>query len=300
MALTKPVSLLGAALVLALALLLHGCPGVYRDSGSAVAPAGVAGEAERAVRVAAGSVVSATGCTLAYLYYRPVASPSGDLVVLGHGFLRSKDHMAELARRLAIEGIPSVALDFCNMRFWDGGHEQNGDDMVAVARRLGARRVVYAGFSAGGLAAVVAAHRDERALGVVALDLVDRDGIGIAAATGLGRPLIGLVGEPSSCNAANNGLAVYAAAADAEVIRIQGASHCDFEAPTDALCRAVCEPRERTEATPLRARIIDLAVAAIESLLGGRESMTVGTDAAGTIDRMGERQAVPQSESAGG
>ena len=89
------------------------------------------------------------------------------------------------------------------MRFWDGGHEQNGRDMVAVARHLEAQRVVYAGSFAGGL---VAARRDVRALGVVAMDLVDRDGIGVAAATGLKRPLVGLVGDPSRCNARNNGL----------------------------------------------------------------------------------------------
>jgi hypothetical protein len=140
--------------------------------------------------------------------------------------------------------------------------------MVRLARHLGAEATLYAGFSAGGLAAVVAGRQDPGALGVVALDLVDQDAIGVAAASGLDAPLVGLVGEPSACNAQNNGLAVYDVHARAEVIPVPGATHCDFETPTDGLCRLVCEPGDRPPHASPRPRIVELTTRAVAGLLG--------------------------------
>lgn len=261
-------------------LLLEGCQSPVRDSGAPSAvPLGPGDAASDRVRVEAGSVTSSTGCELEYLLYRPTTSVRSAQVVLAHGFLRSKERMSQVAWRLAEEGIPTVALDFCNTRVWDGAHEQNGADMIRVARQAGVRRVVYAGFSAGGLAAVIAASLDADAIGVLAMDLVDRDRLGLEAARGLNLPLIGLVGEPSSCNAQNNGLEVYAAAPHAQVIRVEGASHCDFEAPTDGLCRLLCEPDTRERSDALRARIIALAVDAISSLIANSNPKDAMVDA---------------------
>lgn len=250
------------AAVLLVAALVAGCRGgpVRPDAGSA------AGMPD--LEVAAGAVASSTGCMLDYTLYRPQQAVTDALVILGHGFLRSREHMAGLAATLAGRGVPTVTLDFCNMRFWDGNHVQNGADMVRLARHLGATATVYAGFSAGGLAAVVAGRQDEATRGVVALDLVDQDAIGVTAASGLEAPLVGLVGEPSSCNADNNGLAVYDMHARAEVIPVPGATHCDFETPTDGLCRLVCESGQRPSGASPRPRIVELTTGAVAGLLG--------------------------------
>lgn len=214
----------------------------------------------------AGAISSATGCALHYRLYRPATPATGDLVVLGHGFLRSQERMVDLARALAEAGIPTVTLDFCNARFWDGRHFRNGLDMVRVADVLKAERVVYAGFSAGGLAALVAGRNDPRALGVVALDLVDAGQLGEGMAAGLDRPLIGLIGDPSPCNAENNGLAVFAATDQAVIERVDGAEHCDFESPTDWLCRLICKRDTPDEESSPRRDIIEAATSAILSL----------------------------------
>ncbi|RKT44617.1 alpha/beta fold hydrolase [Thiocapsa rosea] len=216
--------------------------------------------------VETGVVDSATGCALHYRLYRPEAARTEDLVVLGHGFLRSQERMADLARAFSDAGIPTVTLDFCNARFWDGRHVRNGLDMIRVADALDANRVVYAGFSAGGLAALVAGRNDPRTLGVVALDLVDAGRLGEGMAAGLDRPLIGLVGDPSPCNAENNGLAVFSATDRSSVERVTGAEHCDFESPTDWLCRLVCKRDAPEEASPRR-DIIAAATDAVVSLV---------------------------------
>jgi dienelactone hydrolase len=138
--------------------------------------------------------------------------------------------------------------------------------MMTLARHLGARRVVYAGFSAGGLAAVLAAVEDPAALGVLALDLVDQGGLGVRAAARLDKPLVGLMGDPSACNARGNGMAVLAAGPRARVERIAGAGHCDFESPTDWLCEQVCGARKTGEDAPGE-QILKAAVTAAAGLI---------------------------------
>lgn len=271
--------------ILCVCLVLAGCFGlVARDEGYAsVLGKGAAaalpevsrggGDARRDVPIETGVVDSATGCTLHYRLYRPATAQTDDLVVLGHGFLRSQERMADLAQALADEGIPAVTLDFCNARFWDGRHFRNGLDMIRVADALDAKQVVYAGFSAGGLAALVAGRNDPRTLGVVALDLVDAGRLGEGMAAGLDRPLIGLVGDPSPCNAENNGLAVFSATDRAAVERVRGAEHCDFESPTDWLCRLVCKRDAPDEGSPRR-DIIAAATDAVVSLVEPRSKET--------------------------
>jgi pimeloyl-ACP methyl ester carboxylesterase len=245
-----------------LLLLLAGCSGLLlRDDGGAdsrPAPDGVS--------VAAADSQSSSGCRIDYRVYTTSAGDSDGIVVLAHGFLRSQDRMQALAHALAARGVTVATLDFCSQTPWNGQHVQNARDMRTVADALHAQRVVYAGFSAGGLAAVLAARADPRAVGAVTLDLVDQQGLGARAAAGLYKPLIALTGEPTACNAMANGRNVYAAARRARVQHIAGAGHCDFEAPTDALCRLVCTDPDG-DAPPLRGRIVEDAARAAQALL---------------------------------
>ncbi|MCF7983394.1 MAG: alpha/beta hydrolase [Thiohalocapsa sp.] len=269
----------------ALLLVLAGCSGLLPDT--ATAPV-----TDAAAAADRGTLMSSTGCTLHYRRFAGSAdNASGDLVVLAHGFLRSQDRMQALAAAIAREGVDVVTLDFCNTRPWNGRHVQNARDMQALARALEARRVVYAGFSAGALSALVAARLDPSAIGVVALDLVDTGDIGVRAADGLDKPVLALAGEPTNCNARDNARAVYAAAGGARVLRIPGAGHCDFEGPTDGLCELLCEaprasstppadpPPSRSavssapeQSTPARAAIIDAATRAVQALLDGESA----------------------------
>lgn len=216
---------------------------------------------------AAGSLLSVTGCTIDTLLYNPERPKTDALVVLGHGFLRGQGRMAGLAEALAAAGVPTVTLDFCNSRPWDGRHVQNGRDMRRVADRLGARRVVYAGFSAGGLSALVAAWDDPRAVGVLTLDLVDDRGLGAGLARTLQVPILGLQGEPAPCNAQANGLKVFAASPRGQVLAIANAIHCDFESPTDWLCESICGgPDSGSEER--RREVVARSVALTMGLLG--------------------------------
>lgn len=161
-----------------------------------------------------GKIESSTGCEVAYSFYQPEASTEKIIVVLAHGFMRSRSRMAHLAQHLASWGLAVASVEFCNSKWWMGNHDLNGADMVAVARKLKANKVIYAGFSAGGLAAVKAAYLDEKAIAVFGLDMVDHKNLGKETAPKLTVPFYGLTAAPSACNANNNGLVVYAESPD--------------------------------------------------------------------------------------
>jgi pimeloyl-ACP methyl ester carboxylesterase len=248
-----------------LLLILGGCSGLLLRP-NAPAPAAPV-QLPPGVQLDTGRLASSTGCTFTYRRYRPTQTiDSTAWVVLAHGFLRSQERMQGLAAAMAGAGLQVATLDFCNQRPWAGRHAQNGRDMLALARHLGAQRVLYAGFSAGGLAALLAGRADARAVGILTLDLVDAEGLGVGAARRLDKPLLALAGEPTNCNALDNGQAVFQATAQARVERIRGAGHCDFEAPTDGLCELLCTDPDGPQRSQ-RGRIIASATGAASALL---------------------------------
>jgi pimeloyl-ACP methyl ester carboxylesterase len=165
-------------------------------------------------------------------------------VILAHGFTRTRATMAGHANTLAHDGYWVVVPDLPFLL-------DSRDNAVALRdlmTRLRAGvagvvldRFVLVGFSAGGLSALLAADAPGVA-GYIGLDPFDRpSGVGLDAARKLSVPSFLLRGPSAGCNA-------YAIAepwvrafphlvADRQ---LAPASHCDFEAPTDRLCRFVC------------------------------------------------------------
>ncbi len=221
-----------------------------------------------------GRLRAASGCEFDYTLFHDATGKGLADIVLAHGFLRERGRMTDLAQALAAAGLTTVAIDLCNMRPWNGAHRDNALEMRRVAARLGVQRPLYVGFSAGGLAALLAASEDSDAAGALTLDLVDQEGMGRRAAVDLTQPIIGLFGDASRCNADLNGLGAIEAAPHGEIIRIDGATHCDFESPTDGLCRFVCESADRSEAhaAERRTSIIEQVVRSAKRLLSAQAS----------------------------
>jgi len=191
-----------------------------------------------------GSLTSETGCTVGYRSFRPRPMSSAAWVVLGHGFMRSKERMEQLAEHLASWRVPVLTVDFCNSKWWKGHHDKNGAAMVAISEKLALERTIYSGFSAGGLAALIAAARDPGTVAYLGLDMVDNGRVGETLAPRVQIPLYGLIVEPAACNARNNGLQAYARAERAVVVKVVDASHCHFEFPMDRKCTLVCASGE--------------------------------------------------------
>ncbi len=118
-------------------------------------------------------------------------------------------------------------------------------DMVAVSQQFQASGTIYLGFSAGGLAALVASKIDPGTRAYFGLDMVDHQNLGELTAPQLRLPLYGLLAAPSACNANSNGLDVYAEASRSVIIKVTDATHCHFEIPIDAKCSLICGGGEK-------------------------------------------------------
>lgn len=220
-----------------------------------------------------GQKKSSLGCVFDYRIFEPKAPISSTLVILGHGFLRNQNRLIDLSKALANSGIRTVTMDYCNMRPWNGNHQANAQDMRGLATALGnEQNVIYGGFSAGALAAVLAA--DESTKAVFILDFVDQADLGKAALSALQIPLIGMHGPPSACNAnsqAQNAVENYLqdrAKRTGVYQLISDASHCEFESPSNWLCRAACaddDPESDNQRT--RQLIIDRSVEMLKPYL---------------------------------
>jgi dienelactone hydrolase len=195
---------------------------------------------------------------------------SAPLVVVAHGFSRNKSSMADWGRCLSQAGFAAAVP---TLPAWSD-HARNGRairDLVDWLRtradlkdRIDTGRVGLVGFSAGGLATLLAAA-DNPEVGVwVGLDPVDRNGQGAAAATRLKCPSLVLRAEPHSCNANGNAAGICRALTVANTcLLVVGATHTDAEWPTDELAEWVCG-----KSSPQRRRVFaEYAQAALRAVL---------------------------------
>ena len=187
---------------------------------------------------------SAFGCLVRYEVHTPDAWERGATVVLAHGFLRSVASMRGWAEHLASHGLRAAVVSFCNSTLFAGRHDRNALDLRAVADALLATegadaRVLYAGFSAGGLAALLAAAEDPAAIAYLGLDPVDSGGLAAGAAAWQGPALV-LFAEPSPCNAEGNLRPFADSLTSAHVVAVAHATHCHFEDPYAIACERLC------------------------------------------------------------
>ena len=179
--------------------------------------------------------------------YEPGAEPSGEVAVIAHGFTRSRVRHRDLGEALAAAGITAVIPDLPYIL----NHWGNGDAIEELVHKLetGAlglppieqSRLVLIGTSAGGLSTVLAAAKLPKLAGWIGLDPVDRTGSGVHAASRLTIPAVVMLAEPSVCNLFGSGRSIARAVPDLlRSVVLSGASHCDFEGPTNKFCERAC------------------------------------------------------------
>lgn len=176
-------------------------------------------------------------------------------VILAPGFLRGPKTMDRLGVALAANGVATAVIDLKRSRPWAGKHEENARDMIALRKALGWNRVTYAGFSAGGLSALLAAAGDKACVGLLMLDPVDNASLGLRAAPQVRVPSLAILGQPGPGNAWRNGAAMLGEIPHSTIFEIPGARHPDFET------RAAFPLPNTSRAAPIQKRINHHAVA---------------------------------------
>lgn len=202
------------------------------------------------------------GATRAVDVYRPAGEPLG-MAIVAHGFARSRVRHADLGRALAAYGVVAVIPDLPNVvNLWGNGSAivelvQKVEEGALEPLRMPRERIVLVGTSAGGLATVLAAAKLPGLAGWVGLDPVDRTGTGLDAAARVAVPAVVMLAEPSLCNLVTSGDAIAAALPSRlRTLTVSGASHCDFEDPTNAMCEAACGRSSQEVREVIRAEIV--------------------------------------------
>ncbi len=218
--------------------------------------------------------------------HEPDAPDVVGLAIVAHGWTRSREQHRDLGIALAEAGVVAVIPDLPNVvNLWG-----NGSAIVDLARQLEAgalglppvlpSSLVLIGTSAGGLATVLAATNLPGIAGWIGLDPVDRMGTGIYAASSLEVPAIVLFGDASACNLA--GSARTFARSLPRLVRakkFEGASHCDFEGPTDSFCQRLCGRAKEATTLVIRAETV---LATLELLTAARAGARAGDRDGGT------------------
>lgn len=200
--------------------------------------------------------------------YKAADLPRG-AAILSHGFTRSRRTLAGHAQALADVGVLALTPDLpCTFDFRCNARAIAG--LVGLLRAGGpfgapVEKVILVGFSAGGLSSLLAADT-VGVVGIVGLDPFDRtmpgetEHLGLAAASRLRTEALILRAPPSRCNAE------AAAAPWSQVLPalwrdelIAGASHCDFESPTDWICRLACGDTDLGRERLVRQGLLDAA-----------------------------------------
>jgi dienelactone hydrolase len=196
------------------------------------------------------------------------------------------------AARWASFGVPTAVLSFCNSTPFNGRHDRNAEDMRALAAALHAGPVMYAGFSAGGLAAYLAACSDPRAVAYLGLDAVDSRGMALARTQDLRLPALFLLAEPSPCNAKNNMIPAIPAREGVRALRLRYATHGHFLDPYDPRVESLCGrvvPQEASEEIIRDARALATAwiLEATAAMPGAGELLeAAASGAAGWAERV--------------
>lgn len=199
----------------------------------------------------------------------PAAGTLRGAAVLSHGFTRSRRTLAGHAQALADAGVLALTPDLpCTFDFRCNARALTA--LVGLLRAGGpfgvpVDRVMLVGFSAGGLSSLLAADTPG-VVGFVGLDAFDRtlsgetERLGLAAARQLRTEAVLLRAPPSRCNA-DAAAAPWATALPVlwRDALITGASHCDFESPTDWMCSLACGDADPARQQRVRQGLMDAA-----------------------------------------
>lgn len=179
------------------------------------------------------------------LYY-PADHAAAPLVVVAHGFTRSKRYMAGWGGELAAQGfLAAVPTQPALVN-----HELNARALAELVTQLRTNahplkvrcngKAALMGHSMGGLTTLIAASKTP-VDAWVGLDPVDMDGSGQKIAATLKIPAAVLRAEPEAWNMNGNATQLIVALHDPKFcILVRGGTHLDAEWPTDLLGQLAC------------------------------------------------------------
>ena len=197
--------------------------------------------------------IQLTGKSVKVDLFVPQTTGPAPLVIVAHGFSRNRKTMAGWGSMLAQAGFIAVVPD---LPYWSD-HAGNGRALTELLVKVKAGEFVpearapspaaLVGFSAGGLATLLASARNTNVSCWVGLDPVGTGRQTQAAAASLKIPGFVLRAEPSPWNAHGNAREIFAAlGGPAFSLVVTGATHVDAENPTSRAAEWTCGKSDPT------------------------------------------------------
>jgi dienelactone hydrolase len=191
--------------------------------------------------------ITLTGKEVPVDFYVPKGVRSAPVVVIAHGFTRSRLNMAGWGALLARNGFIVAIPDLPAFM----KREQNGralgelldvinrGEVASAPRAEGGAALI--GYSMGGLSALLAASGNPNVRCWIGLDPVNAGRKGAEAAANLTIPCAVLRAEPAAWNMRGNARQLASHLSGPFVtLRIRDARHSDPEDPTDSLAEMLC------------------------------------------------------------
>lgn len=262
---------------LALLLLIVIKPFTSRRSPDLSPPAGVL-KSELKVKL--------TGKEVLVDFYLPRGVQKAPVVVVAHGFSRSRLNMAGWGGLLASNGFIAAIPD---LPAW-ADHDRNSRAISELLDRINSKTLVtppepsgagaLLGYWMGGLCTLLAAATNAQVRCWVGLDPVDAGQKGAAAAKGLRIPCAVLQAEPGSWNANGNAKQMVAGlSGPLFALRVRNGTHTDLEQPTDWVAELACG-----KADPGRHAIFERYALAVLKAVFFRDAPSLATLVAATND----------------
>jgi len=191
--------------------------------------------------------INLTGKEVPVDFYLPKGMPSAPVVIIAHGFTRSRLNMAGWGELLARNGFIVAIPDLPALT----KREQNGRaigellDVInsgkVTSRPKAAGGAALIGYSMGGLSALLAASGNPNVRCWIGLDPVNAGRKGTEAAANLTIPCAVLRAEPAAWNMRGNARQLAKHLSGPFVtLRVRDARHSDPEDPTDSLAEMLC------------------------------------------------------------
>lgn len=194
------------------------------------------------IEINTGYFSTSNGDSTEYRLISPVDGPSAPHIIFAHEFIGSHDYLLDLSEHYASWGLKVGTMNQLHSSLVDNDPVQDAQDLILLSNQiLGGGPVIYIGYSAGGLRAIIASALDTNTVSFFGLDIVDLEAIGQTYAQGLNIPIFGLAGEASTCNSQLNGIGIYNQAENSKLLRVTEADHCDFQGPNSFICTFLCE-----------------------------------------------------------
>jgi hypothetical protein len=174
------------------------------------------------------------------------------LVIATHGWSAGRVNQMGWARHMASYGYVVIVPGMPNplapdQAVWSSNirtlatNAVNASLFPQLAAKIDATKIVYEGFSAGGLASTIAA-KDKAPTLLVLLDPVDnQQNLGATAVRSVCAPVLNFFTQPSACNN-QMGWSGFASNVTGPLVRIgiKASTHCDGEDDARALCGPFC------------------------------------------------------------